>query len=41
MVKNERFWAIYDVRMYQNVDFGLYLENGVICSAYQTQTILK
>ena len=36
-----RFWSIYDVRRYRNVDFDLYLENGAICKAYQTQHILK
>ena len=38
--KIDRFWSIYDVRRYRNVDFDFYLENGAICSAYQTQNIL-
>ena len=31
MLKLIEFWLIYDARRYQNIDFGVYIENRAIC----------
>ena len=38
--KIDQFLSMNDVRRYQNVDFGLYLENGAIRRAHKARNIL-
>ena len=35
-----KFWPIYDIRRYQNVDLGLYLENGQSVVHYRHRIFL-